>query len=170
MKEQILALRAEGKSYRQICDALGCTKSLISYHCGPGQKRKTLVRQQKSRAAVCECGNPKTKVSAKCNQCYVSNKRETANSRTIGEVLVLTRNQHKFTYIRALARAYMESAKIKRECQICGFTHMVESCHIKPISEFALTDLVGEVNALENLVYLCPNHHVMYDMGLITLQ
>lgn len=49
MKEQIEAMRAAGSTYNQIRDTLGASKGLISYHCGAGQKEKTLKRQQKSR-------------------------------------------------------------------------------------------------------------------------
>jgi 5-methylcytosine-specific restriction endonuclease McrA len=49
MKNKILALRKQGKSYRQISTALGCSKGTISYHCGIGQKKKTLLRQKRNR-------------------------------------------------------------------------------------------------------------------------
>lgn len=52
MKEQILKLRKEGKSYRQIQKQLGCSTSTISYHCGKGQKEKTKNRQLKRRGDV----------------------------------------------------------------------------------------------------------------------
>lgn len=47
--EQILDLYEEGKSYSQIVDELGCSKSTVSYHCGKGQKEKTKNRQKQSR-------------------------------------------------------------------------------------------------------------------------
>ncbi len=47
MKEQILKLRTEGLSYRQIQRKLGCSRGTISYHIGDGQKAKT-----KSRSAI----------------------------------------------------------------------------------------------------------------------
>jgi transposase len=47
--EQILELYEEGKSYSQIVDELGCSKSTVSYHCGKGQKEKTKNRQKQSR-------------------------------------------------------------------------------------------------------------------------
>ena len=50
MKEKILRLHAEGKSYRQIEKELGCSRSTISYHCSKGQKEKTLKRTAKRRA------------------------------------------------------------------------------------------------------------------------
>jgi CRISPR/Cas system Type II protein with McrA/HNH and RuvC-like nuclease domain len=49
MKEQILSLRAEGKSYDEIQAIVGCSKGNISYHCGQGQKQKTRQRTKTSR-------------------------------------------------------------------------------------------------------------------------
>ena len=44
-KENIFKLRAEGKSYGQIQDELGCSKSTISYHLGQGQTEKSRVKK-----------------------------------------------------------------------------------------------------------------------------
>jgi CRISPR/Cas system Type II protein with McrA/HNH and RuvC-like nuclease domain len=49
MKEKILKLREEGKSYKQIQLILNCSKSTISYYCGDGQKEKTRIRTKKRR-------------------------------------------------------------------------------------------------------------------------
>lgn len=51
-KEQILALRKEGKTYSEIQKILGCSKGTISYHLGEGQKEKTKERMHKSRAEI----------------------------------------------------------------------------------------------------------------------
>lgn len=48
-KENILKLRSEGKSYRQIQYILGCSKGTIAYHLGPGQKDKTKERTNRAR-------------------------------------------------------------------------------------------------------------------------
>lgn len=48
-KENILRLRSEGKSYRQIQAILGCSKGTIAYHLGPGQKDKTKDRTNRIR-------------------------------------------------------------------------------------------------------------------------
>ena len=48
-KEQILKLRSEGKTYNQIKEILGCSKSTIAYHVGDGQKQKTRDRSNRSR-------------------------------------------------------------------------------------------------------------------------
>jgi|TARA_R110000823_G_C15883115_1_gene495276 CRISPR/Cas system Type II protein with McrA/HNH and RuvC-like nuclease domain len=52
MKDRILELRKEGKTYNQIKEIIGCSKGTISYHCGNGQKEKTKKRKQKIRENV----------------------------------------------------------------------------------------------------------------------
>ena len=52
MKEKILQLRNEGKTYKQIQEILKCSKSTISYYCGVGQKEKTKKRTQKRRENI----------------------------------------------------------------------------------------------------------------------
>lgn len=49
MKWKILELRAQGKTYKEICEELGCSKSTVAYYCGEGQKEKTLDRQRVRR-------------------------------------------------------------------------------------------------------------------------
>lgn len=50
MKDKILELRKQGKSYNEIVEILGCSKSTVGYHCAEGQKEKRRIRQQKNRA------------------------------------------------------------------------------------------------------------------------
>lgn len=52
MKEKILKLRSEGKTYNQIQNLLNCSKSTISYYCGENQKEKTKKRTQKRRKNI----------------------------------------------------------------------------------------------------------------------
>lgn len=49
MKDKILELREEGKTYNEIKEILNCSKGTIAYHCGNGQKEKTNIRQKKRR-------------------------------------------------------------------------------------------------------------------------
>ena len=49
-KEQIIQLREQGKSYKQIVVILRCSISLVSYYCGLGQKEKTQNRTRRLRA------------------------------------------------------------------------------------------------------------------------
>lgn len=49
MKEEILRLRGEGKTYNEIIAITGASKGTVSYHCGDGQRQKTRERTRKSR-------------------------------------------------------------------------------------------------------------------------
>lgn len=49
MKEQILKLRNEGKTYNEIKNIVGCSKGTISYYCNPTQKEKTKIRRTRRR-------------------------------------------------------------------------------------------------------------------------
>ena len=70
--------------------------------------------------------------------------------------------------IRSLARvAYRKSSRPKA-CALCSYNMHYEVCHIKPIRNFLPNDSVAIVNALDNLVALCPNHHWEFDHGKIS--
>lgn len=49
MKDKILKLRSEGKTYNEIKKQLGCSKSTIAYHCGEGCKKKSAIRHNNLR-------------------------------------------------------------------------------------------------------------------------
>jgi len=49
MKEQILKLRKEGKSYKEIEKELGCSKSKIAYYANNTTKQKAVLRNKKIR-------------------------------------------------------------------------------------------------------------------------
>jgi 5-methylcytosine-specific restriction endonuclease McrA len=49
MKEEILKLRSEGKTFNEIKEILKCSKSTISYHCSDEQKEKSRNRTRKRR-------------------------------------------------------------------------------------------------------------------------
>lgn len=49
IKDEILKLRSQGKSYRDIQEILQCSKGTVAYHCGEGQKEKTKNRSKNLR-------------------------------------------------------------------------------------------------------------------------
>lgn len=50
---------------------------------------------------------------------------------------------------------------------MCGYNKHVEVCHKQAIHTFSETATIGEVNAPENLLILCPNCHWEFDYGLL---
>jgi hypothetical protein len=75
----------------------------------------------------------------------------------------------KGTVSRRTIYAHAASVMKKRAkcCQRCGYTLFVDTCHLRAIKDFPETALLSEINALGNLVYLCPNCHHELDAGLL---
>ena len=48
-------------------------------------------------------------------------------------------------------------------CGVCKFSAVLEICHIIP-------RYIGGPESKENLVVLCPNHHAMFDRGLLKIE
>jgi len=57
---------------------------------------------------------------------------------------------------------YKESSKPK-QCIVCGYSKHFEVAHIKAVADFDDDALVSEINDIDNLIALCPNHHWEYD-------
>lgn len=78
-------------------------------------------------------------------------------------------SSNKYQLIRNHAKDFLKIKNVKKECNVCGYTAHVESCHIIPIEKFSDDTLVCEINSLNNLVYLCSNHHWELDNGILNL-
>jgi len=59
-------------------------------------------------------------------------------------------------------RAYKKSG-LPQKCDICGYDLHIDVCHKKSVSEFHGDAKIKEINAIDNLVALCPNHHREFD-------
>ena len=89
--------------------------------------------------------------------------------KTIKEVESSTRiRASRFSSIRDSARRAIDKAEILKACLICGYDTVVQVCHLKSISSFPPETKISEVNSLENLVCLCPNHHWEMDHGKLS--
>jgi predicted restriction endonuclease len=88
------------------------------------------------------------------------------NTVTISEMQIL-RSYQINSRIRSLARAKFKGKE--KVCKICGYSNHVEVCHIRAISSFPPETKVAEINSVENLVLLCPNHHWEFDNELLNI-
>lgn len=159
--DKILELHSKGYTRKQIIKELNCCKSVISYHLS--NKYKSIKKKD-----VCECGRPKSIIAERCLMCENKLRREKLLSRTLQEIKDSTANKNNpYQLIRAQARRLLQESGRNPKCAICGFSEYVEACHIRAISSFPLDTKIEEVNSLDNLVYLCPNHHILFDRGKI---
>jgi 5-methylcytosine-specific restriction endonuclease McrA len=67
MKEQILSLRKEGKTYREIQKIVNCSRSLISYYVNPEGKTKNRQRKNLNRFRL--RAKYKLQSGGKCQTC-----------------------------------------------------------------------------------------------------
>ncbi len=109
-----------------------------------------------------------------CQQCEENRCRTTKNGIINNNSViedVIYKNHHKsagFALIRSRSRKLALDNGMN-SCLVCGSSTCIEICHIKPISEFDPKTKISEVNSLDNLCVLCPNHHWEFDHGLIKL-
>jgi hypothetical protein len=75
---------------------------------------------------------------------------------------------NKYAKLRDHARKVARAAGILDKCELCGYDKCVAACHVKSISAFSKDALVKEVNAICNMIGLCPNHHWEFDHKLLS--
>lgn len=73
------------------------------------------------------------------------------------------------TQIRKHSAQVMNSHNIEYECKHCGYTLHNEICHIHDVSDFDDSATLGEINDINNLIYLCPTHHWEFDNGYLEI-
>jgi hypothetical protein len=65
-------------------------------------------------------------------------------------------------------RAYNESGRDKK-CFECGYERKIDIAHIRSVSSFPLDSKISEINDINNLLALCPNHHSEFDDGYLKI-
>jgi hypothetical protein len=65
-------------------------------------------------------------------------------------------------------KVYINSGK-ELKCEICSYNFHVEICHVKSVKDFSDTDKIVDINSIDNLIALCPNHHWELDNGLLKI-
>ena len=71
--------------------------------------------------------------------------------------------------IQRMARQVFFENNDNPRCHICGYDKHIEVAHVKAVSNFSGDTKLKEINSVDNLIGLCPNHHWEYDNGLLKL-
>ncbi len=137
MKEQILKLRSEGKTYDQIREILGCSKGTIAYHCSDKVKNNYIKRQRKARRKDSFIKNNKItkKPNAKCDHCQVDFFRKGINTAIKkGHVFcsVTCMKMHRGTYtIKNCACCNKKTTNVKYCSVECSFKNTKRNTYEK---------------------------------------
>lgn len=143
-----------------------CSKSCAAIYINKAQPR----RRRETKCIKCDS---LTK-SYRHNKCEAhweayreSVKVEKFQSLTLGEYrnrLSITGKHPSWvnTHVRSFARAWLSHLR-ELPCAHCGYDKHVELAHIKGISSYPDSALMGEVNSESNVIQLCRNCHWEFD-------
>lgn len=146
------------------------TKNLkfCSRSCSATYNNKGVRRHGKDHNCK-DCGVKVSYKSKRCTSCEYKRRFERFMNRTLGDVRSEGNAKVAFSQVRFKAREIL-SNNGEEECEYCGFNHFADACHIKAVADFPDTALMSEINSLDNLIWLCPNHHRMLDKGLLNIE
>lgn len=164
VKENILLLRSQGKTYNEIANQLGCSKSTISYHCGNGSEKKRIFKNSQNKTK-------KSKVAQKINsfKSRVSRKVFRSKIKTFKKRKIRSRSH---TKVNNISKNYTYEDVIKKigpnpRCYLTGKridlnkTDTYNFDHIIPSSK-------GGTNDLDNLGLCTPAAN--YAKGNLSLE
>lgn len=101
----------------------------------------------------------------------IKDKPNSLKKKSKEELFKNTKNwQSARSQIQRTAREIYQNSNKPKCCVICGYDKTYQVAHIKAVSEFSGEITIEEVNSLDNLIALCPNHHWEYDHGLLNLE
>lgn len=137
----------EGQKVHDVQVKKFCTRSCAAYY---NNSKKPKANRQKIKS-------PKRYkkfdiLSIKTKQCLFSESKNWQSARSS---------------IQKHARFIYESYQKPKNCLICGYTAHYEICHIKSVASFPSESLIVQINAIDNLIALCPTHHWEFDNNVI---
>lgn len=164
MKDKIVELLKENKSYSEIIKELGCAKSTISYHAKKLGLAKNSTQKSYDWKEVQEIYNLTKSPTQTISHFGMSNRSfDKALKRgdldwvdpkiPLKELLVSGRKKTSRTHLKARLK---QEGLLENKCYFCGISEWQE----KPLS-LQLEHKNGDKhdNRLENLELLCPNCH-----------
>ena len=116
MKQQILKLHSEGKTYNEIRKILKCSKSTISYYCNPTTKLKSQKNRNKNRQLVTK--ELKQLHGGKCSIC---NYNKSLNALHFHHIDPKTKEGHvgNLVHVKGKYVAFEEAKKCQLICANC---------------------------------------------------
>lgn len=151
---------------RPPCDFARSASGRIfcSRSCSASFNNRVMPKRIKSTRCI-ECQEPIRWGYRRCKTCHEALRR--LDQKTLLEATRGRKDATRYTGVRSHARKVYADSGRPKQCAVCGYSKHVEICHIRDISTFPMETPVIEVNDINNLVALCPNHHWEFDNDLI---
>ncbi len=126
------------------------------------------VRKRKKEYTCRKCGVKKKQYCCTklCKRCRFIVGVKKFGERTL-ESFKSTFSRHRYQMVRHHAHQVVRIFGIAKSCMVCSYSTHVELAHKKSIGSFSGNATLNQINDLNNLVYLCPNHHWELDSGIL---
>jgi len=150
-------------------------KDFCNRSCAATYNGHAFPKRKSKNTRVCpSCGGKKWYQSKLCQNCKRLKTLDGVMKKKLSDyTLYNAASRAKHNQVRLWARNHLKYKNVEKKCKVCGYdkyTDVLEVAHIKRISDFSEDALMGEVNALSNLAYMCPTHHKEFDKGFIDLK
>lgn len=168
----ITCKRCGKETQRLKSEIKGETQNFCSVSCSTTWHNKNNKRRELQSRECKNCGEELNRQSWQdrrlvCDSC--NPQKTNWEELTLKEI----RNRYKYqkhSRIRQLSRQKYLESELPKFCIICDYKKHVEICHLKSISDFSKNTQLSEINNIDNLVALCPNHHWELDYGNLNKQ
>lgn len=150
-----------------------CSHSCSATHNNKIRKRITKYEGKYGYDKCPKCNKEKWNTSKLCKKCSDEEKSQ-IGEKVLGDFV----SGHKYLTSRCLtirknARKILLNSGREKVCEFCknhDFDDILEVHHIKGVLTFNENDKIKVINDINNLIWLCPNHHAMLEKGLIELK
>lgn len=146
-------------------------KKFCSRSCAATFNNKHVIKRKKTK----KCRKCKTLIASNYTFCpccinkgyHLRGGKRLDGTRTIQESISKKNDANRYCKIRQHARKITSTRP--QVCAVCNYNIHVECCHIKDIAGFPLETQLSIVNAPENLILLCRNHHWEFDNKILQI-
>lgn len=128
---------------------------------------------KRERNKICkECDTRILSNYTYCSQCWKKKQAHfwySKTSKLTYKDVAGKRSYQKHSRIREWARKTYVKFNLPLYCANCKYDKHHHVCHIRAIRDFPETATISEINAISNLIALCPNCHWEMDNGFLDI-
>lgn len=147
------------------CNRETANPKFCSSSCAAKYNNRIYLKRNRQRFYCLKCGKEARYKRQFCGDCNPM-KGQDWSQRNVADLKSLADFHGR---VRQIGRKFYFTAGKPKLCAVCGYDKHIEICHIRPIQDFSDDAPISEVNALDNLIALCPNCHWELDNGLLDL-
>lgn len=144
----------------RVCEVM--KKKFYNRSCAASHNNSFSPKRNIKICPVCE-----TRIKNKKCKCDRSHQR--IGGKTKGELVEMYGKHIVAVHIRQNARFLIGKSGVDRKCKVCGYDKHINVCHKKAIKDYIDASCVDEINNMQNIALLCPNHHWEMDNGILSL-